>query len=74
MLKIKYVVFVRTMGLAVLVRPAKIVMKRKVTVFALNVNIAKTRKMVALAQSVKNVMKKRMAALVMSKVIFGIHC
>lgn len=62
------------MGLAAIVRSAKVVMKRKVTVFALNVNIAITRKMPALARPVRNAMQKRAAALVMSKVIFGIHC
>ncbi|MFT4908208.1 MAG: hypothetical protein ACI978_002297 [Oleispira sp.] len=70
MLKIKYVVCVGTMGLAVIVRSAKVVMKRKVTAFVLNVNIAITRRMVALARPVKNAMKKRAAALVMNKVIF----
>jgi len=68
-LKIKFVVSAGTMGLAVIVLLVRNAVKKRVTVFALPVNIAITKVMPALARLVMTVKKKRAAALVMNKVI-----
>jgi hypothetical protein len=72
MLKIKYVVSVSTMALAVFVLLVMNVMKKKVTVFVLYVNFAITRAMPALARLVIAVKKKQVAALATNKLTSGV--